>query len=508
MNLIPLQIPDSPNYWCTWNEQYNLIADFPGGDEGVVLVRDNLNEAVLFEDPGLANRFLEKERAELFIVLDDGWDVPFGANPGQDIAPFASCIPDAGRFPSFSGTPENRLKQLSDKILACGWKGLGLWIAAQASGETRQDPFPLETLEQYWRARARWCHATGVRFWKVDWGVHAHDLEFRRMLSRVVREEAPGLLVEHAFCMGPFNNFAEGSGRFQDWGAYPEQNAAVLSFSDVFSTYDVTQELSAASTLDRAAYLLSRSEMLPSFAGILNVEDELYLGAALGCSIGVMRHPLDRSAAPKEFTGRPQRMDEVARALRWYRLAPAYGVGQNEVVISEEILRDSAFVGSSYDWSGLANTTVVQSAPAAVARGLALPAVSAGAEGQKPFVVTSRHPDTGAVSVAALPRSADEHGMLHFWIPRANVAIQIPDGGVPIAVFGEFEDLEIAVQNEISGKTVWAQDLRAETAEDITPSVTLEPHRLRIDGRLIDRIGLSAASPRDRSFPGLVLQIK
>ena len=68
-------------------------------------------------------------------------------------------------------------------------------------------------------------------------------------------------------------------GRFQDDEKISGLSKQAVSFSEVFRTYDVTPPFSVASTLDRAAYLL------PYAKGYLNVEDELYLAAALGCQL-------------------------------------------------------------------------------------------------------------------------------------------------------------------------------------------------------------------------------
>ena len=68
-------------------------------------------------------------------------------------------------------------------------------------------------------------------------------------------------------------------GRFQDDEKVSRLSKKAVSCSEVFRMYDVTPQFSVASTLDRAAYLL------PYTKGYLNVEDELYLAAALGCQL-------------------------------------------------------------------------------------------------------------------------------------------------------------------------------------------------------------------------------
>ena len=46
----------------------------------------------------------------------------------------------------------------------------------------------------------------GICYWKVDWGAHAADWAFRRMLTEVGRECQPELLIEHSNpSTGPLN---------------------------------------------------------------------------------------------------------------------------------------------------------------------------------------------------------------------------------------------------------------------------------------------------------------
>ena len=97
----------------------------------------------------------------------------------------------------------------------------------------------------------------------------------------------------------------------------------ILSFADVFRTYDVTAHLSMATTVDRAAELLAGAPHAPTGRALLNAEDEVYLVAALGCALCVMRHGVWRG---HEINYDPQAwrhsLDEVTRAVRWQRLAP------------------------------------------------------------------------------------------------------------------------------------------------------------------------------------------
>ena len=93
--------------------------------------------------------------------------------------------------------------------------------------------------------------------------------------------------------------------------------------------YDVTPQFSVASTLDRAAYLL------PYAKGYLNVEDELYLAAALGCQMGIMRSVYGKGLDDWDDS---DRLKEADAALFWQRIAPPFTGGNVE--ISKEILAD------------------------------------------------------------------------------------------------------------------------------------------------------------------------
>ncbi len=136
MNLIPDKSPANGSYWCTWDTQWNVLKErLPAGSP--IPTRDAMNEEFLFSPEGVLNSF-EGMRGDLIVVLDDGWDVPYGA---ADSRLFGSLAADPERFPSLHGTPAERLRQLLDRRLrapglsrtgpvgagaaadACGWKG-------------------------------------------------------------------------------------------------------------------------------------------------------------------------------------------------------------------------------------------------------------------------------------------------------------------------------------------------------------------------------------------------
>ena len=173
------------DYYCTWRTQRMRLDSKlvpPGAAQGQLRIpmRDNLHEGVLFGSEGWVETLYPDVRDRLFFVLDDGWDVPPGTDSAKDRARFGSLIPDAARFPSLEGSPAAKLGRLSERIMAAGWAGLGLWVSPQQQGEDQQICLgDADAAETYWRERARWSGEAGIRYWKVDWGRHDHDLDYR-----------------------------------------------------------------------------------------------------------------------------------------------------------------------------------------------------------------------------------------------------------------------------------------------------------------------------------------
>jgi len=54
---------------------------------------------------------------------------------------------------------------------------------------------------------------------------------------------------------------------------------------------------------------------------------------------------------------------------------------------------------------------------------------------------------------------------------------------------------------------IWAQDLLAKSATDITNGIKTEGNSITIPGELIDEIGTSAGDEGDISVPGMVIKI-
>lgn len=402
--------------------------------------------------------------------MDEGWDLP-----DEDVR----VVP--GRFPSYAAEtqPEN-FKKLSDAVKKSGWRGLGLWMRADAKAD------------DFWTQRLRWMQAGGVAYWKVDYGNNSRDEAWRRHLTELGRRTAPGLTIETALV--------------------PQ----AITWGDAYRTYDVDALLSVPQTLGRVVTEL-HYQAGPPAKGLINCEDEVYLGAALGCCYGVMRHGFAGRlpSGRQDFVFSPltrdlkRCTDEVVRAVRWHRIAPAFAVGANPVAVSSEQLTDNWFFQKDESWRLAAGRQQSEAAPAAVTRGLPLPTVTPAAGGVKPFVVASRNPNV-AVAVATLERTLCPSATERRWITGqvADVTLQVGQYSGPIGIFGRYRSLTLVFDKSVAGRRILAQDLAGDTPQDITRLVRVSGDRVLIPGAVIDDVGRRAATPGDKSDPGLVLVIR
>jgi len=495
-NLIPNEPGSTPSYYCTWEaqnsgtqEERELDPVKFEGDQGARRARNNLNDEFLFGDDGLALQY-EKIRGDLYFVLDDGWDVPYDVHPDTQRHQFGSLLLNEERFPSCTGTPDVRLHKMNERIKALGWKGVGLWVASQAQGEREENVFTTAQAKDYWRQRLDWSKYAKIGYWKVDWGFHADSVAFRKMLTTLAREIDPELLIEQCRCMHPINNRG---GRFSDWETVTDDALEMFSFSDVFRSYDVTSQLSAATTIDRLSVLL-QIQTSNEALGMINSEDELYIGAALGCSLGIMRKEVDEHL---------KKGDEVVRAVRWQRLAPAFGAGIKDTYVSDEIGTDTWYFNPGDTWAAeLIGNEVTQSAPIALTRGIPLPQIH-NTTGELPFVVAAKNP-SGATSIATLKGTAVDR----MRTPLCHIQLDIGDVSCPIGIFGYYKQLTLKFDCDLIGKKFYAQDLAGDEPQEITDLVGIDGNLLHLPGEVITQIGLKDATVGDVSDPGLVLVIK
>jgi hypothetical protein len=289
-------VPDKPSaaadYFNTWNIQ-GYVCSYSSSEA----TRKALNERNLFGDSTYQGwlKFYPRIRKDLIFVMDDSWDIPQSENSGKSKYIGLDEL-DPSRFPSFTGTPEMRLAKLVKAIKAAGWKGAGGWISAQEA-ETNQ-----LSAEAYWKIRMQTANKADFTYWKVDWGRQEHNVEWRKMLTRLGKTYAPHLTIEHAIAKES------------------------LSFADAYRTYDVQNIIAQPVTIQRIADLITYASKLNA-GGIINCEDEPYIAAGLGCAIGVMRHPFkgDLPDGKRDFAFPPVgrdiklRLDEVVRGVRWQR---------------------------------------------------------------------------------------------------------------------------------------------------------------------------------------------
>lgn len=519
LSLVPSSTGKTADYFCTWHTQYHLAArqlqanDMSKmlGADGAKLARAELTEANLLGPGGMAETFYPSLRADLMFVLDDGWDVP----PSGDLSFVGSLEIDTQRFPSFKGTPEQRLAQLNRAFRDKGWHSAGLWIAAQmapaalaidarAGKDTASDVY----LQDYWKRRLSWSQAAGIRYWKVDWGKSANDVAFRAMLSALATEFAPDLILEATLPCGPLNqplSSAEGQTVGRVEAGWIRRSLPLLHLPGTFRVYDSLPFLSASTLLDRIGSLLRAAENTSNAKAVLNSEDEVYLGAVLGCDLGIMRHPFSPAATQDALDQEPRhlarRLTEVKRAVRWHRIAPPFAVGVGTVAIDEQILWDRWEFTSGQTWlASVIGKTIRQGAPARIARGLALPEVNA--MGEPPYVIAAKHPN-GSLSLATVGRASPSG----WTVPLADVRLEGGVVGHPIGVFGRYRNLTIHFDHSLQGKSVLAQDLATDHAIDITKRVTMTSSELHLSGTLIDDLAASVAAKADGSEPGILLLV-
>lgn len=487
VNLVPEYPSGKPNYWCTWAAQnYMYGHDLPHldpkvleGDSGSRLAHDAMTEKTLFGRTGWATDFFPKIRKDVFFLLDDGWQA--GGTATFDL--------DTGKFPSFTGSPADRLRKLNDAIKGAGWRGTALWCRNTPGGDADHH---LESL----------CQSAGIKYWKVDIG----DPTFN--LIRLRDETHIPLTLEHVHGEWPVNGDWRKDGRFgpQPWGS---NRMEILKHTDVYRTYDVTSILSLPTTLDRVAEMLKGSQGHSEVHGLLNVEDEVYLAASMGCTMGILRYPLvgmrPGSDADLFFNGprrTKRRMDEVVRALRWQRIAPPFSPGLGSVTVSDEILTDSWIFERGQTWQDeIIGVEVRQGAPARLARNINLPEVKA--KGDKPFVFATRFPN-GAVAIAAQERTQAGNA---WYMPACDVTLPVGDAPGPYGVFGHFASLTLVSDEPFHGKHVLAQDLAGDEAIEISNLVQVRGRSLHIPSDVIRRVGLHNATPGDLSAPGLVIAV-
>ncbi len=490
---------DLNSYYCTWASQSNLCTRrSKDGTALSALMRDTMNEENVFGEDGLVNQF-PTVRDKLIFVFDDGWDVPYGLVNNNN-GDFGSLIVNEERFPSFTGEPKERLKKLVDSVKSYGWKGVGLWICASAQGEAWENMLTHEERIQYWTERLEWCKYAGVSYWKVDWGSLCNDVDFRKLLNELKGKIYPELVIEHAVIMGPLSgvNDNDQTGRYIDWGDRPEWTMKLMGFSDVIRTYDVSNQLSVPTTIDRVQFILKNGKKLGS-KSYINAENEAYVCSALSLETGVMSNLL------KKDDGTPMRpkSTENIRSVNWLScFAPPVPVCDVSFKCSDEVLFDVCNFVNLNTWiSRFGDRDIKQGAPSVIALNDELPDIEY-LEDEKPYVLSNRHKN-GAFAIAVLPRFKQDEG---FYTPSVNLNIS-QKVDMPIGIFGEVNEVNVEFDSSVEGKKIFAQDLASESAVDITTECVINESTVKINGALINKIGKSQNIYGDESKPGLVIKV-
>ena len=429
------------DYLCTWNlqavaceEQGKVQEDGEIsfiGDQGASTTREAITEHTVFGKNGWINLFPE-DRQDLFFLLDDGWDVEYLKDYGKEMYKFGSHDVNEKKFPSFKGTPTEKLKQFVERVKAAGWKGLGIWLPMQAYGEELYHKSVRQT-EGYWREMLERSKEAGVSYWKVDWGHCAYNTVDRGELSKIAKEVYPELIIEHGICCDGVNDKkGDGSGRYVNDESY-NRAMAYIKYPDILRTYDMSA-LGICTTMDRVAALLPESEVL------LNCESIGAMAAGLGFSMGIMGTGLSELAA-----------------VRWHRIAPAFSGGTAH--ISDELLYDAYHFRKGSHWDPyLIDKTIGQAAPAVISRNTELPKVEC--NGEPHFVVASLNP-TGAYSVATLNRQ-----LMGATSNAPEIICFVDNAPSDIGMFGDIKRAEFKLS--AAPKKVVAENIITRETEDIT----------------------------------------
>lgn len=482
-NLLPPAGKMTGNYMCTFAQQAVVAKKLGLKGTKASHLRDALNAETLFGTENYYHPVSREQRSDLIFLLDDGWDVPYGTpNDPEHLAMFGSVEPDEEKFAEFGNTPLERLCGISAKVKGLGYAGLGLWISPQQVGEREYDPVAARL---YWEERAKMSRQAGVLYWKVDWGMHASDVEYHRMISEAMQKYAPDVWVEHSVGELPYTQLHEE-------GFVAIRQAKVkkqMVFCDAYRTYDVFQPFDDVCTLQRSSEALAQTDIAnPKGMGLVNAEGQSYIAAALGLTIGIMRYD-----------------QETQACLNWHRLAPPFSVHGSTFVCSEQLLEDSMFMDTEpIRWLRCAGKFLTETAPAIMARNCPLPEVKKLGEHQ-PFVAAAKNPVTSAYSIATFRRTVDPNPKM---VCLADVTAHEVDIHASIGVFGCFNSLTLEFSAAIPERCrVLVQDLVGDTPMDVTDQVKTDGSKLVLDGKRLRYWGKISRGDQDKSDPSLIVKL-
>ncbi len=504
LNLVPTEPGTSANYWCTWYWQNYLIekgkpVTNPSAEEVYTnsAAREQMNEETIFGKEGMARVMLPKTRSDFYFLIDHGWQDK--SLPGET---FFTMIMDTLDFPRYAKLePKERIKQMNEDIKALGWRGLALWVRGNPTDEDM-------------RRFVEWSKYAGIGYWKIDGGDTDHFAA-----TKIKDEIYPALTLEHVSGATPLTPFWAQPGRAIYPSIYEAEKGArvklalkIIENTDVFRTYDAAPLLVSATTMQRVHDLLSQTAGHPEYRATLSIQDDCNVAAGLGLLVGVKRHPMQ---TPRMYKGKDfhlqiagdrhvdHRLDEMDRLARWQRIAPPMPAGYGTYLASNNFLVDSTLFTEADTWKTDTHGKMVrQSAPAVMARNIALPEVRY--QGLAPYIMAAKFPD-GTAAIATEGRVTPNESWTH---PKADITLRELDLGRPVGIFGHYRSLTLVFKADLpAGTMVYAQDLLAERATNITKDIMVKGNTLIIPGLLIDKTGTAAKSEGDISAPGMVLKV-
>jgi hypothetical protein len=164
MRLIPEEGRNTASYWCSWRNQRLFMPNpflhinvYDPAAHGI-LQREMLSDEFLFGRPGVVAHYMQSVRRDMYVMLDDGWDIPYLGNHKD----WGSLVLNPDRFPYGGATPAEDLAILNRKLLDLGYAGTALWVPMQCAGETGSDLFSPERFRAFWVERAKWLDAAGI----------------------------------------------------------------------------------------------------------------------------------------------------------------------------------------------------------------------------------------------------------------------------------------------------------------------------------------------------------
>ena len=141
INLVPDEKNTSPDYWCTWGAQ-NYATDTSSVKHTLALgghsvTAGYLTEQNLFGENGWSEALPAILKQDLILLFDLGWDVPAGLKFENSNWELGSLLVAEDKFPSCTGSAEERLMKLNQMVLTNGWKGTGLWLPSHPHGDRK-----------------------------------------------------------------------------------------------------------------------------------------------------------------------------------------------------------------------------------------------------------------------------------------------------------------------------------------------------------------------------------